>query len=68
MGQDPLFIVMAIAMVVVVLILFFGIGSFAKGGEFNKKYANKAMRWRIGAQFIAVVLILLFVLVRGGGG
>ena len=68
MGQDPLFIVMAIAMLVVVLILLFGIGTFAKGGDFNKKYANKAMRWRIGAQFIAVLLILLFVLVRGGGG
>ncbi len=68
MGQDPLFIVMAIAMLVVVLILLFGIGTFAKGGDFNKKYANKAMRWRIGAQFIAVLLIVLFVLVRGGGG
>ncbi len=68
MGQDTLFIVMAIAMLVVVLILLFGIGTFAKGGDFNKKYANKAMRWRIGAQFIAVLLIVLFVLVRGGGG
>ena len=66
MAQDPLFIVMAIAMFAVVGILLFGIGSFAKGGEFNKKYANRAMRWRIGAQFIAVLLILLFVWVRGG--
>ncbi len=66
MAQDPLFIVIAVVMLAVVGILLFGIGSFAKGGEFNKKYANKAMRWRIGAQFIAVVLILLFVWVRGG--
>ena len=66
MRDDPLFIVMAVAMLAVVAILLFGIGSFAKGGEFNKKYANKAMRWRIGAQFIAVLLILLFVWVRGG--
>ncbi|MGX9357488.1 twin transmembrane helix small protein [Roseobacteraceae bacterium S113] len=66
MRDDPLFIVMAVAMLAVVAILLFGIGSFAKGGEFNKKYANKAMRWRIGAQFIAVVLILLFVWLRGG--
>lgn len=64
MAQDPLFIVMALAMLAVVGILLFGIGSFAKGGDFNKKYANKAMRWRIAAQFFAVVLILLFVFLR----
>ncbi|MBO6883240.1 MAG: twin transmembrane helix small protein [Marivita sp.] len=65
MSQDPLFIVVAIACLAVVAILFFGIGSFAKGGEFNKKYANRAMRWRIIAQFVAVMLILLFVWLRG---
>ena len=66
MADDPLFIVIAVVMLGVVGILLFGIGSFAKGGEFNKKYANRAMRWRIGAQFIAVLLILLFVWLRGG--
>ncbi|MGJ8604503.1 MAG: twin transmembrane helix small protein [Marivita sp.] len=65
MMQDPLFIVAAVACLAVVAVLFFGIGSFAKGGEFNKKYANKAMRWRIIAQFVAVILILLFVWLRG---
>jgi hypothetical protein len=66
MTQDPLFIVIAVVMLGVVGVLFFGIGSFAKGGEFNRKHANRAMRWRIGAQFAAVVLILLFVYLRGG--
>ncbi|WP_439521311.1 twin transmembrane helix small protein [Marivita sp.] len=65
MMQDPLFVVVAIACLAVVGILLFGIGSFAKGGDFNKKYANKAMRWRIIAQFVAVLLILLFVWMRG---
>lgn len=65
MMQDPLFIIAAIACLAVVAVLLFGIGSFAKGGEFNKKYANKAMRWRIIAQFLAVILILLFVWLRG---
>ena len=64
MTKDPLFIFIAIVMLGVVAILLFGIGSFAKGGEFNKKYANKAMRWRIGAQFVAILLILLFVWLR----
>lgn len=67
MMQDPLFIIAAIACLAVVAVLLFGIGSFAKGGDFNKKYANKAMRWRIIAQFVAVVLILLFVWIRGKG-
>ena len=67
MLQDPLFIIVAIACLAVVAVLLFGIGSFAKGGDFNRKYANKAMRWRIIAQLIAVVLILLFVLIRGKG-
>ncbi|ETX27506.1 hypothetical protein RISW2_13845 [Roseivivax isoporae LMG 25204] len=59
---------MAIVMLAVVAILMTGIGGFAKGGEFNRKYANKLMRWRIAAQFAAVLLILLFVLVRRSGG
>ena len=65
MMQDPLFIVIAVVMLAVVGVLLFGIGSFAKGGAFNKKYAHKAMRWRIAAQFVAVMLILLFVWLRG---
>lgn len=67
MISDPLFIVIAVAMLGVVVVLLFGIGSFAKGGTFNRKYANKAMRWRIIAQFVAVCLILLFVFFRRGG-
>ena len=67
MANDPLFYIVGVALLCVVAILLFGIGSFAKGGAFNKKYANKAMRWRIIAQFVAVVLILLFVWIRGKG-
>lgn len=66
--MDPLFFVVAAAMGVVVVILLLGIGGFAKGGEFNRKHANRLMRYRIAAQFFAVVLILLFVLIRQSGG
>lgn len=68
MADDPLFIVVAIACIAVLVILLIGIGGFAKGGDFNKKHANKIMRYRIGAQFIAVILILLFVFIRRMGG
>ena len=67
MRDDPLFILLAVVMIAVVVILMIGIGGFAKGGEFNRKYANKLMRARIAAQFVAVVLILLFVWLRRGG-
>jgi uncharacterized membrane protein affecting hemolysin expression len=58
--QDPLFLFAAAASLVVLVILVFGIASFAKGGEFNRRNANKLMRWRLGAQFVAVILITLF--------
>lgn len=67
MANDPLFWVVAIACVAVLFILMIGIGGFAKGGDFNRKHANKVMRWRIGAQAVAIALILLFVWFRSGG-
>lgn len=67
LANDPLFWVVAVATLIVAAILLVGIGGFAKGGEFNRKHANKVMRWRIAAQAAAVVLILLFVWLRRGG-
>ena len=66
MLQDPLFIVMGFSILLVLGILMVGIGGFAKGGEFNRKHANRIMRYRIYAQFFAVGLILLFVWIRRG--
>ena len=68
MARDPLFIVVAIACLLVVVVLLVGVAGFARGGDFNRKYANKIMRLRILLQFIAVVLILLFVWLSGRGG
>lgn len=64
MASDPLFILVALACLIVLGILMFGVGTFGKGGDFNRKHANKIMRWRIGAQAVAVALILLFVYLR----
>jgi len=66
MAGDPLFVLVVLAMAAVAIILMIGIGGFGRGGEFNRKYANKLMRMRIIAQFVAVVLILLFVFITGG--
>ena len=67
MLNDPLLTVVVLAAFAVLVILMVGIGGFAKGGEFNRKNGNKMMRWRIGAQAIAVVLILIYVGIRGAG-
>ena len=61
MIEDPLFVIVVVALGAEAIILMIGIGGFGRGGEFNRKYANKIMRLRIAAQFVAVVLILLFV-------
>ena len=36
MARDPLFIVAAIACLAVVVVLLVGVGSFARGGAFNR--------------------------------
>ena len=68
MLRDPLFQLAAVAALSVAAILIFGIGTFAKGGEFNRRNANKIMRWRIIAQFIAVVLLVAYAWLRHSGG
>lgn len=68
MTDDPLFIVILLAVLAVVVVLMIGLGGFAGGGAFNKKNSNKLMRYRIIAQFIAVILILGFVWLRGDAG
>lgn len=67
MLNDPLFIIAAIASLIVLVILAIGIGSFAKGGDFNRKYSNRLMRWRLAAQFVAVILIVSFAYMRSRG-
>lgn len=68
MLDDPLFLVAAVASLAVLVILMIGIGGFAKGGDFNRKHANRLMRWRLGAQFVAVILIVSFAWLRAKGG
>jgi len=67
MLQDPLFLMVAAAMLAVVVILVLGISHFGKGDLESAKKSNKMMQYRIGAQALAVVLILLFLWMRSGG-
>lgn len=65
MLDNPLYFLVALTALVVLAILATGIGGFAKGGEFNRRHANRLMRWRIIAQALAVALIMLLIWARG---
>ena len=54
-------ILVIVVCLLVVIVLMIGLGGFAFGGEFNKKYANKLMRLRILLQAMAILVIIFFV-------
>ncbi len=64
---DIFFYLAVIACLAVVGVLALGLGGFAGGGAFNKKNSNKLMRYRIAAQFVAVIFIVIFVYFRNQG-
>ena len=61
MANSPLFYLAIFCCLAVAVVLLVGVTGFAKGGDFNRKYANKIMRLRLLLQFIAVVVILAVV-------
>ena len=48
-----------IAMLITLGVLFTGLIAMARGGEFNRKYGNKLMRYRILAQGLALLLFAI---------
>ena len=50
-----------ITLALVIAILFLGLFSMARGGEFNRKYGNLFMRFRVAAQALAIVLVVILV-------
>lgn len=64
MTRDPFFILIVLAVMAVVVVLMLGLGNFAKGGKDSGKRSNKLMQYRLIGQFIAVVLIAIYVYVK----
>jgi ABC-type glycerol-3-phosphate transport system permease component len=56
------FALLIIAMMITLGVLLLGLFSMARGGEFNKRNANKFMRWRVIAQGIAILLFIIFMM------
>ena len=46
------------ALVVVFAVLAFGIFAMFRGGDFGRSWSNKAMRLRVLAQFVAVLILV----------
>ena len=57
-------ILAGIAMVVTLGVLFSGLITMARGGEFNRKHGNKLMRWRVLAQGFALLLFAIAIMAK----
>jgi NADH:ubiquinone oxidoreductase subunit 6 (subunit J) len=51
-----------LALAGVVGVLFAGLITMAKGGEANRRRSNLLMRWRVGTQATAIILIAIYFL------
>ena len=59
-------IILFLALAIVAAILGWGVLTMARGGEYNVKYSNRIMRYRIIFQAIALVVILVLIWLRDG--
>lgn len=58
-------VLVVIAMLITLGVLFAGLFSMARGGEFNRKYGNRLMRYRVLAQGVALLLFAIAMLSAG---
>lgn len=65
--SGPMFFIVAVACLLVLGVVMFGLASFARGGEFNRRWSNKIMQLRVALQFVAVMLIVVLAWAFGGG-
>jgi hypothetical protein len=63
--SGPLFALLIAAMLATLAVLFIGLFSMARGGEFNKKYGNKLMRFRVAFQGAAILIFIILMLALG---
>ena len=59
--QAVLYYLTTVAVAAVFVVLLMGLWSLSRGKSPN--LSKKLMRWRVGLQFVAIVLIMLFVYV-----
>ncbi len=59
-------VLVGIALAATLAVLMAGVITMARGGEFNQKYGNRLMRWRVILQGAALVLLVLAMLLANG--
>jgi hypothetical protein len=57
-----LYHLVTVAVIAVVLVLLMGLWNLTRGKSPN--LSQKLMRWRVGLQFLAIVIIMLFIFVH----
>ena len=60
-----LVLLMIFAMLATLGVLFFGIFTMARGGDFNSKHSNRIMRARIVLQGLALLLFAVIMVIAG---
>jgi hypothetical protein len=56
-------IILSIALAAVFVVLLLGLFNMMRGGDSNR--SQRLMRWRVGLQFIAILIVILLVWLRG---
>ena len=59
-------LIMVIGLLSVAAILFWGVITMARGGEYNKNNSNKIMRYRIIFQAAASLVFVILLMMRDG--
>ena len=60
-------IIMVIALLSVAAILFWGVFTMGRGGEYNRTNSNKIMRYRIIFQSLALLIFVILLWLRRNG-
>ncbi len=50
-------VLVLVALLAVLMTLFFGLYALFRGGDFGRSYSNKLMRLRVVLQFVAIVIL-----------
>jgi sterol desaturase/sphingolipid hydroxylase (fatty acid hydroxylase superfamily) len=64
--QTFLYHATTVAVVAVIIVLILGLWNMTRGTSPN--LSQKLMRWRVGLQFVAILIIIAYVIVRQHGG
>ena len=58
-------ILLGLAMMAVLGVLFWGVITMGRGGEYNVRWSNKIMRYRVMLQGIALLIFVVILLMAG---